>query len=160
VQDLVNYLLSIATGPRLQAIMSTLDPTQQQSFQNLVTALLGNASATQENTKAITGLGGSNAQSFSSSFWTGFRVALFNGAGALLPQYAMTIPGAAIGARVLNSGALMVHAGETVRPAVMNRKLAENAGDTYVVNVTSPTQVLDPTDVNRELAFRVKHGRR
>jgi hypothetical protein len=159
-QDLVNYLLSIATGPRLQAIMSTLDPTQQQSFQNLVTALLGNVTATQENTKALTGLGGNNAQSFSSSFWTGFRVALFNGAGALLPQYATTIPGAAVGARVLNSGALMVHAGETVRPAVINRSWQENAGDTYHLNVTTPTQVLDPTDVGRQLAFRVKHGRR
>jgi hypothetical protein len=80
-------------------------------------------------------------------------MAVFNGAGQLLPQYAATIPGAAIGARVVNSGALMVHAGETVRPAVINRNWQERQGDVYNLNLTSPTQVLDPVDVNRQLAF-------
>jgi tetratricopeptide (TPR) repeat protein len=151
---LVDYLLSISTGPRMQAIMNMLDPTQQAAFRDLVTSLLANASATQENTKAIGDLTGSNAQSFSSSFWTSFRTAVFTGAGGLLPTYAMTIPGAAIGARVMTSGALMVHAGETVRPAAVSRNMSGgDGGDTYVVNVTSPTQVLDPTHVNRELAF-------
>jgi hypothetical protein len=151
--DLVNYLLSIASGPAFEAIIARLDPTQDQSFKDLITGLISNAQATEQNTKAINDLTGANAQGFSSSFWTAFRMAVFNGAGQLLPQYAATIPGAAIGARVVNSGALMVHAGETVRPAVINRNWQERQGDVYNLNLTSPTQVLDPVDVNRQLAF-------
>ena len=151
--DLTNFLVSIATGPTLETIMATLDPTQQAAFRDLVSALLSNATAVESNTQAIAELGGNNAQSFSSSFWTAFRTAVFTGAGGLLPSYQMLVPGAEVGARVLTSGALMVHAGETVRPATVNRDWHEAGGDTFNLNVTSPTQVLDPTDVNRQLAF-------
>ena len=50
--------------------------------------------------------------------------------------------------------ALMVHAGETVRPAMVNRDWGgRDGGDSFTLNVTTPTQVLDPVDVNRQLAF-------
>jgi predicted nucleic acid-binding Zn-ribbon protein len=158
--DLVNYLVSIASGPAFDAIMARLDPTQQQSFRDLVTALLGNLTATEQNTQALQTLSGNNAQSFSSSFWTAFRRAVFTGNGQLLPQFAMTIPGADVGARVLQSGALMVHAGESVRPATVSRDWRESGGDEYNLYVTTPTEVLDPTDVGRQLAFHRKTGGR
>jgi hypothetical protein len=152
--DLVSYLTTIASGPALEAIMATLDPTQQQAFRDLVSALLSNATAVEQNTGAISDLTGSNAQGFASSFWTSFRTAVFNGNGGLLPQYQMTIPGAAIGARVTASGALMVHAGERVSPASVSRDWQEErGGDTFITQVTSPTQVLDPVWHNRQLAF-------
>jgi hypothetical protein len=153
-QDLVNYLLSITSGPAFDAIMATLDPTQQQAFRDLVSGLLTSVTATEQNTKALQDLTGASTQAFSSSFWTGFRTAVFNGAGGLLPQYAMTIPTAAVGARVVNSGALMVHSGETVRPAMVSRDWGgDRGGDVYNLEITTPTEVLNPTDVGRQLAF-------
>ena len=160
--DLVSFVQSIASGPAFESIMARLDPTQQQSFQDLLSALVDNATATQQNTDALTSLtGATTGQSFTSSFWSAFRIAIFNGAGGLLPQYQMTIPGADVGARVLASGALMVHAGENVRPAVVARDWqGRDGGDTYNVNVTTPTEVLNPTDVGRQLAhYRKVAGR-
>lgn len=66
----------------------------------------------------------------------------------------MTIPSAAVGARVATSGALMVHAGETVRPASVNRDWGgDRGGDVYNLQIDTPTEVLNPTDVGRQLAF-------
>jgi hypothetical protein len=153
-EGLVNYLLGVSTGPALDSIMRQLDPTQQQSFKDLVGSLLSNVTATEQNTKAVEDLTGASTQAFSSSFWTGFRTAVFSGAGALLPRYAMTIPGADVGARIVTSGALMVHAGESVRPAIVNRDWGgDRGGDTYNLEITTPTEVLNPTDVGRQLAF-------
>jgi ribosomal protein L13E len=152
--DLVSYLTSIASGPALDVILARLDPTQQTAFRDLISGLITNATATEQNTKALSDLTGSTGQSFSSSFWSAFRVAVFNGAGGLLPQYQTLVPSADIGARVINSGALMVHSGETVRPATVARDWNRGgAGDVFNLNVTTPTQVLDPVDVNRQLAF-------
>jgi hypothetical protein len=64
----------------------------------------------------------------------------------------MTIPTADVGARVLSSGVLLAHAGEAVRPAEISRGVS-GGGDTYQLNVTTPTQVLNPSDVNRQLGF-------
>jgi hypothetical protein len=150
--DLVGYLSSLVASPTFSAYLDTLDQTQQQSFRDLISSLIGNATAVEQNTQAITDLTGATTQSFASSFWTAFRTAVFTGEGRLLPQYQMTIPGADIGARVINAGALMVHAGEVVRPANIQRGGGEG-GDIYNLNVTTPTQVLDPVDVNRQLAF-------
>jgi hypothetical protein len=160
--DLVNYVVSIASGPTYQAILDRLDPTQESSFQDLVSALLGNATATVQNTQALQGLTGSNAQSFSSTLWSTFRRAVFTGAGGLLPQYQAAIPTAAVGAHVTRSGMMIVHAGENVRPAGVTRDWqGDVGGDTYQLNVTTPTEVLNPTDVARQIAFyRRNQGRR
>lgn len=157
-QDLVNYLVSISSGPAFDAIMAGLDPTQQDAFRDLVSSLISNATAVEQNTDALDDLNGSIGQSFSTSMWTNLRHAIFTGAGQLLPQYSMMIPSADVGAKVLKSGAIMVHAGETVRPATVQS--GGYGGDNYTLNVTTPTQVLDPTDVNRQLAFLRKTGGR
>jgi hypothetical protein len=151
--DLVNYLVSISSGPAFQAILARLDPTQQDAFRDLIGALLGNATATVQNTQAIQNLTQPNAQSFSSTLWSTFRQAVFTGAGGLLPQYQTAVPTAAIGAHVLQSGMMIVHAGEDVRPARITRDWRGGDGDTYHLNVTTPTEVLNPTDVGRQLAF-------
>jgi hypothetical protein len=159
--DLVNYLVSISSGPAFDAIMAGLDPTQRTAFQDLVNALLSNATATVQNTTAINGLTNPGAQSFASTLWSTFRSAVFTGAGGLLPQYQMAVPTAAVGAKVLSSGMLVVHAGERVYPASVSRDYGSvPGGDTYHLNLTTPTQVLDPTDVGRQLAFYRKQGRR
>jgi hypothetical protein len=159
--DLVQYLLSISSGPAFDAIMARLDPTQENAFRDLVTALLGNATAVEANTKAVSDLTNPGAQSFSSTLWSTFRQAVFTGAGGLLPQYQMTVPSADVGARVLASGVMLVHAGETVGPASVSHAYGNNGGDVYNLNVTTPTQVIDPTDVARQIAFyRKSQGKR
>jgi hypothetical protein len=158
--ELVNYLVSISSGPAFKAIMDRLDPTQETAFKDLITALLGNATALEQNTHAIDQMTQPGAQSFASTLWSTFRTAVFTGAGGLLPQYQMAIPTAATGARVLASGMLVAHAGETIRPASVSRDYRRDSGDTYQLNVTTPTEVLNPTDVARQLAFyRKSQGR-
>lgn len=157
---LVNYLTSISSGPAFNAIMKRLDPTQQAAFKDLVNALLGNATATVQNTQAIDQMTNPGAQSFSSTLWSTFRSAVFTGAGGLLPQYQSAIPTAAVGARIQTSGMLVAHAGETIRPASVSRDWGSGGGDSYELNVTTPTEVLNPTDVARQLAFyRKSQGR-
>jgi regulator of replication initiation timing len=159
--DLVDYLVSISSGPAFKAIMDRLDPTQETAFKDLINALLGNATAVEQNTQSINQLTQPGAQSFASTLWSTFRQAVFTGAGGLLPQYQMTVPTAATGARVLASGMLVAHAGETIRPAEVSRDYGREGGDTYQLNVTTPTEVLNPTDVARQLAFyRKSQGRR
>jgi hypothetical protein len=157
--DLVNALVAVASDPSVTAGMN---PAQLEAFRGLINALLGNATAIEANTDAIHDLTDPGAQSFSSSLWSTFRSAVFTGAGGLLPQYQAVVPSAATGAKVLASGMLMVHSGETVRPASISRDYGSTAGgDTYHLNVTTPTEVLNPTDVGRQLAFyRKNQGRR
>jgi hypothetical protein len=155
--NLVSALTVLANDSSVTANMT---PAQQEAFRDLITALIGNATAIEQNTDAIKDITEPGAQSFSSTLWSTFRQAVFTGAGGLLPQYQMTVPTAATGARVLASGMLMVHSGETVKPASISRDYAMAGGDTYHLNVTTPTEVLNPTDVGRQLAFyRRSRGR-
>jgi hypothetical protein len=155
--DLVNALVAIASDP---AVTAGMTPAQVEAFRGLINALIGNATAVEQNTDAIKDLTEPGAQSFSSTLWSTFRQAVFTGAGGLLPQYQMTVPTAAVGAKVLASGMLMVHSGETVKPASISRDYGMTGGDTYQLNVTTPTEVLNPTDVGRQLAFyRRSQGR-
>jgi hypothetical protein len=151
-QDLANWLVSIATGPTFDAIMTSLDPTQQQSFRDLVTALLSNVNATESNTKAIGDLtGGDNTQGFSSSFWTAFRIAVFNGAGGLMPAYQGLVPTAGASTLAMAGSAMM--SGTSSSGSVGASYSSSTGGDTFITNVTSPTEVLDPVWHNRQLAF-------
>jgi hypothetical protein len=158
--DLVNYLVSISSGPAFDAIMAGLDPTQQDAFRDLVNALISNATAVEQNTGALNDITQPGAQSFASTLWTTFRQAVFTGAGGLLPNITTTVPTATVGARVLASGVMIVHAGEEVRPAAVSRDYRSQGGDIYNMNVTTPTEVLNPTDVGRQLAFYRKTQRR
>jgi hypothetical protein len=90
--DLVNFLLSVASGPIFDSIMTRLNPTQEAQFRDLVNGLLGNTNAIQDNTKAVQDLTNStNIQDWNSTLWQRFREAVFNGIGGVLPQY--QIPG-------------------------------------------------------------------
>lgn len=156
--DLVSFLSSISSGPAFDAIIARLDPTQQTAFKDLITSLIGNATATEQNTQALNELTGNNAQSFTSSLWSAFRIAVFTGAGGLLPQFASTVPSAAVGARIQSSGMLMAHAGERIVPAGVSRNWQ---GGDYIeefnVNVTHPVERFDYDDLERQVAFERKH---
>jgi hypothetical protein len=151
-QDLANWLVSIATGPAFDAITASLSSAQQPYFRDLVTALLSNVNATESNTKAIGDLtGGDNTQGFSSSFWTAFRIAVFNGAGGLMPAYQGLVPTAGASTLAMAGSAMM--SGTSPAGSVGTSYSSSTGGDTFITNVTSPTEVLDPVWHNRQLAF-------
>jgi hypothetical protein len=156
--ELVNYLVSISNGPAFDAIMNRLNPTQQEEFKNLINSIIANTQATQENSDQIRVLTGSNTQGFTSSFWRTFRAAIFNGAGQLMPQYAMAVPRADNGAYVLDEGILRVHPGEVVVPAKVARA---HDSDDYAGrveyhdhwNISTPKEIVDYDDLSRQASF-------
>jgi len=110
----------------------------QAGIDDLTTQLLQNQVAILENTVATNELTGnlSKDQGFTTTAWDLFRQAIFTGSGGLLPQYQNLFPSAQAGAMVARSGALMVHAGETVVPAQIS-KLDHTSvgGDTNVYDI-------------------------
>lgn len=156
-EDLVKYLLSISSGPAYDSIIGRLDTTQQDQFRGLVNALLGNATATEENTQAINENSGlMTTQSFASPWWETFRSAIFDGSSHLLPQYGALMPRASSGGWVTREGPVYVHEGEEIVPAGE----AGSGEDHYHVHVTSPTNVLDPGKTAHDLSFlRKTRGR-
>jgi hypothetical protein len=87
---------------RLAGELAGANPAQQQRIQD---ALDENTLAQLQNTDAIKTLEGAiNVQSFTSSFWTGFRQALFTGEGALVPRFSS--PVSTFGATAMWPGSL------------------------------------------------------
>jgi hypothetical protein len=128
-------------GPTIAALEATMGEAQRNSFQALIQSMLDNTTAVVDNTEQLNKVTQPNAQSFSSSFWTAFRTAIFNGTGGLLPQYQSMIP--SMNGMAPNAGAFSL--------SVPNRS---GGGDEYYhLDVTTPTQVLDPQDVGRQLGF-------
>lgn len=138
------------------AIESGLLHSDRAVFESLIASLISNTGALVDNTGELSTFDGSLVQTFSSTAWTMFRRAVFNGAGGLLPQYSFKVPSAASGALIRRGGLLEVHSGERVVTADIVRDGGDE-GDVHL-HVTTPTEVLDPKDVGRQLAFYRKHG--
>ena len=85
-----------------------------------------------------------------------FRLAIFNGAGGLLPQFAGSVPHFANGGVMPWTGLAHLERGEVISNPAKGQVVGGNT--TYAVSVTTPTEVLDPTDVARQLDFYIKHG--
>jgi hypothetical protein len=145
-QSLVDVLKSL----NFTSIETSFTVEQKQQFESLIGAIIDNEQAVQQNTQSVRDLTQTQTQSFSSSAWQLFRQAIFTGSGGLLPQY--RVPMMASGGTILTDGMIYAHAGE-ILPARVTRDLTQRDGDT-IVNVTSPTEVLDPGYVGTVLAFR------
>jgi len=92
-------------------ITAGMTESQKSQLENLITAILGNTSATLDNNDALKQLT-SSAFDFSTTAWTRFRQAIFTGMGTVLPQY--PIPQMQTGGYVTKSGIFQLHAGEHV----------------------------------------------
>lgn len=125
----------------------------KDQIDSLTQQLLDNQVATLENTLALQELvNKTNApQTFSTTAWQLFRTAIFNGSGGLLPQFASAVPAMDTGGMVTKDGLFKLHAGEFVEKA---DKSNVSTGDHIEVNVTSPTEVLDPQHVADVISFR------
>lgn len=125
---------------------------QMESIRNLINGIETNTQALIENSKAISGL---TTQSFSSTAWQRFRIPIFDGAGALLPQYASQIPSFDGGGVMSGDGLAMLHDKEVI----LTRKQAAALGgggakveETHL-HITSPVERFDPVWASRQLAF-------
>lgn len=136
-------------APAISAFESTLGPASLAAFQSLIDGITSNTTAISDNTSQIASLNGSITQSFSSSAWQIFRQAIFDGSGGLLPQY--NIPQMATGGYITKGGLFQLHPGEKVTPANM---VNQSNSDTTILNVTSPTEVLDPGYIAEVLSFK------
>jgi hypothetical protein len=151
-------LASSLLGLDYDSIERRMIPTERSQFEDLINSLIQNTGAIVDNTKQLDDLNSSARQSFSSSMWTMFRRAIFNGEGGLLPQFASVTPRLDTGGLITRNGLYYGHAGEAViRSARVERG---DLGGDYVdidLNVTTPTEVLDPVDTGRQLAHAYKN---
>lgn len=137
---------------------NTLGWTQeeQDAFQNLIQALLDNESAIVDNSQQLKDLNGNITQDFTSSSWSMFRQAVFNGSNGLMPQYAGTIPQMAVGGLINREGFAYLHPAEVVLNKHQAAAYSSGRGDTNVY-ITSPTEVLDPEYISGKLAFELNN---
>lgn len=113
----------------MAGLMANMEPEDAARFQSLINAIIENEAAVQQNTQELAEINGtmSQPQSFSSTAWTTFRQAIFNGMGGLLPQYASGIPMMDTGGLITSTGLLVGHKGEYITPAGVNRSVSTNA---------------------------------
>lgn len=144
--NLVPYLESLYN----QGLSSgQMDDAQITAMKQLITAIIQSETALLDNTKAIKDMSSSVMQTFTSSAWTTFRQAIFDGNSGLLPQY--SIPSMDTGGYVAKSGLFNLHAGEKV----LRKDEVDNShtiGE-FHTHITSPTEVLDPYTIGPKIAW-------
>lgn len=156
-QQFANVLAAL--GPALGQFEAGLPQDQATLFQNLVQALIDNTTSIVNNTQQLQQLNATTLQQqFTSSAWSMFREAIFNGLGGLLPNYALAVPSMDVGGYISRSGLLYGHQGETIVPAGVQRGPVGggNYGDVNV-HVTNPTEVADPVHLGNAIAWRLAH---
>jgi chromosome segregation ATPase len=141
-------------APIIAAFESTLGPEALAAFQAVIDGLTGNTVAITENTSAIASLNGAVTQTFSSSAWTTFRQAIFDGNGGLLPQYDLpqNIPAMATGGFITKGGLFELHAGEKVTPA---SQVSDSSIGEVNVHITNPTETADPAYIGKRVAWEI-----
>jgi SLT domain-containing protein len=109
-----NALVDYLKGINFDAIEGGMTTADKEQFESLINGMISNGSALEDNTAALDALKGAlSPQSFSSSAWSQFRNAIFNGMGDVLPQYA-TVPSFDTGGPVVSTGMAKLHKGEYV----------------------------------------------
>lgn len=112
-------------------------------------AVLQNSQALAEATGALTD------QTWTSSAWDQFRVAVFDGLGGLMPN--MTVPALATGGYIQREGLFKLHAGEAVIPA---EQVGESWGGDTNITINTPSPVVDPRMIAEQIGFEYRLRRR
>lgn len=158
-QGFANWLAMMA--PTLATFQAGLPQDQAALFQGLIQALTDNTTATVNNTLNLQQLNATtNQQQFTSTAWTMFREAIFNGLGRLLPQYAMQVPSLDVGGMLISSGLMYGHKGEEIIPAGVSRSSSSSSKTVNNQNhfhITTPTEVADPVYLGNATAWRLNH---
>ena len=141
--------LLFTLGPAISALESTLGETERGALNSLIDSLVNNSLAVTENTANLRELNGlaNQPQAFSTTSWTRFRAAIFNGLGDVLPQF--DIPQMATGGYITKGGMFELHPGEfVVNPTGSNI----DQGDINIT-VNEANKPLDVTALASRIAF-------
>ena len=137
------------------ALESGMTSAQQGQFEALIQALIDTQNALASNTTQLDTLTGTlgQAQSFSSTAWQVLRMAVFTGAGGLLPQF--QIPSMQSGGYVSKSGIFNLHAGEfVVNPSHPGGQQIGNGDVNVTVHEAGPET--DYTYLANRIAFATR----
>jgi hypothetical protein len=129
---------SILAGANTSGIEGGHDAAWISSFEGIIQSLEGNTQAIATNNQQLAQLNGQllQPQTWASMTWTAFRMAVFTGMGNLLPTYQSALPtGSAPSIAPVFGG---VHSNQT-SPTIGQ------------LNITSPTEVLDPQLLGAQL---------
>lgn len=146
----------------LKEIESHMDPAQQQAFEQLISSILGNTVQIEQNNKELAALNGSltQLQTFTTTVGAKFRDAIFTGIGGLLPTYAEAAgvppntknPGLT-GAGSLETPVMPTEVAGSPHHSIEPRPYHIGEQNNYF---TEPTEVLDPLNAGRKIAFSMK----
>lgn len=141
-------ILTYLQSPEAQQLMSKVENTgneaEKQHLEKVITALTSNSTALLQNTEEIAKLNGqlNQPQSWSTSAWSQFRGAAFNGMGGLLPSYSSSLPPGAVPTEMPIYGEMAPGAS----------RAASTIG---TLNMTHPVQVLDPQLFGEQLSHAI-----
>jgi hypothetical protein len=145
-------LVTVLSGLNYDQIESGMSEEQRQQFEGLINAIIENTGAQVSNTQQLEQLNNPNTQTFTSTAWTWFRNAIFNGSGGLLSQYQNPSIGIAPG--MTNA---LVTTPSPASLAVANRNASASSGDFNVgINVTEQVEDADPEVIASRLYNRYK----
>lgn len=132
-------------GPVIAALEATMGDVERSAFQALIQSMIDNTTAVLDNTDQLNQITNPSGQSFSSTLWQMFRIAVFNGNGGLLPQYDLP----QMNGYVASSSRISPQAVSTTPGAK-----SAVGGDTTNLYITSPTEVADPNYIFEVAEFR------
>jgi hypothetical protein len=127
---------------------NVFDDAQLDTIRTLTQAIEDDEKATLDNTKALADVSTSVAQTFSGAAWSMFRQAVTNGNGGLLTPYANSTVSA-------GQMAGMSTASLTAAGAASSTAGAATGDQTYITNITTPSEVLDPIYVGQKIALGI-----
>lgn len=140
-------ILTYLQSPEAQQLMSKIETTgneaEKQHLEKVISALTSNSTAILQNTEEIAKLNGqlNQPQSWSTSAWSQFRGAAFNGMGGLLPSYSSSLPPGAMPTEMPKYGEMA--------PG------ASRASTIGTLNMTHPVQPLDPQLLGEQLSHAI-----
>jgi len=129
---------------------NVFDDAQLEAIRNLVQAILEHERALIENTKALKDVENSMTQTFSTSMWRNFRAFIFNGMGGLVGDYTSSTNFTS--AALTGFSLAASQAGGLTNGGTTNNYGGDHI-ENYTINITQPTEVLDPTYVGQQIAF-------
>lgn len=135
-QEKQNILMD--KGSDLQQLLDeAISANNQQEVQDLTQAVLENNVATLQNTVNIKELtGATNQQSFTSSAWTQFRQALFNGEGSLIPNAPRNGPTS------INGG-----------PGMSSISSSSSRVQNFDIDIHADSEPVDPVYISQRIGF-------
>ncbi len=145
----------VGLNAQIAALEETMGQAEREAFQALIQAMIDNTSATLDAASELAAINGQGIQQFTSTAWSWFRLAIFNGLGGLTPAF--QVPHLNNGGYIETAGLANLHPGEVYTAAtVSNRSMAStviNEGDINTI-INEAGHDLDPTHLSELLAFK------